>query len=287
MNNGHSGWMLYGAYGTTGELILQEALRRGHRPLLAGRNRSRLSELAGKTGLDSVAFGVESAEQAMPALEKVSVVVNAAGPFSETGGPLRRLCLETRASYVDVNGEIGDFVAAMECDAEAWERRIAIIPGAGYGVVFAEAVAARVASRLTDASWLRLSLATENALTSRGAALSKAYVLSGGGYVVSRGELRARPTAHQTWRVAEQRFAAAPLAEVVAAHRLTGIKEIVAGIPLPLAAAIALRWAGRLVGSMLLRRTDGASGAKPSPKADSSEPRSRVWAEAGNAAGRR
>ena len=29
--------MLYGAYGKTGRLILDEALRRGHRPLLAGR----------------------------------------------------------------------------------------------------------------------------------------------------------------------------------------------------------------------------------------------------------
>src|SRR5262245_31608753 len=164
MNNGHSGWMLYGAYGTTGELILDKALRRGHRPLLAGRNPSRLSELAAKTGLDTVAFGVESAWEALPALAGVSLIVNAAGPFFETGGPLRRLCLEARASYIDVNGEIGDFVAAMDCDAEARERGVAIVPGAGYGVVFGEAAAARVASRLADATWLRLSLATENAL---------------------------------------------------------------------------------------------------------------------------
>jgi putative NADH-flavin reductase len=30
--------MLYGAYGSTGRLILDEALSRGHRPLLSGRN---------------------------------------------------------------------------------------------------------------------------------------------------------------------------------------------------------------------------------------------------------
>jgi short subunit dehydrogenase-like uncharacterized protein len=287
MKYGHSGWMLYGAYGTTGELILEEALRRGHRPLLAGRNPSRVSALAAKKGLDAVAFDVESAWQALPALEGVSLVLNAAGPFFETGHRLRRLCLEARASYVDVNGEIGDFIAAMDCDAEAWERRIAIIPGAGYGVVFGEAAAARVASRLPDASWLRLSLATENALSSRGAALSTASVLAGGGYVVSGGELRARRTAHRTWRVAARRFAAAPLAEVVAAHRLTGIRQIVAGVPLPLAAALALRWAGQLVGAMLLRRTGSHSPAKPSAKPDQVQPRSRVWAEAGNAAGKR
>jgi short subunit dehydrogenase-like uncharacterized protein len=294
MKNGHSPWMLYGAYGTTGELILEEALRRGHRPLLAGRNQSRLSDLASKTGLDAIAFGVQSARQATPALDGVSVLVNAAGPYFETGGPLRRLCLETGASYVDVNGEIGDFVAAVSCDAEARARGVAIIPGAGFGVVFGEAVAARVASRLADASWLRLSLAPANALTSRGAALSTASVLVGGGYVVSHGELRARPTAHRTWhveverhRVPALRFAAAPRAEVLAAHRLTGIREIVAGVPLSLAAAIVLRAAGRLVGAMLLRRTDKHSRAKPSPKPDSTEPRSRVWAEAGNGAGKR
>jgi len=33
-----SDWMLYGAYGRTGRQILDEALRRGHRPLLAGRD---------------------------------------------------------------------------------------------------------------------------------------------------------------------------------------------------------------------------------------------------------
>ena len=30
--------MLYGAYGFTGRLLLAEAVRRGHRPVLAGRN---------------------------------------------------------------------------------------------------------------------------------------------------------------------------------------------------------------------------------------------------------
>ena len=30
-------WLLYGAYGYTGELIAEEAIARGHRPVLAGR----------------------------------------------------------------------------------------------------------------------------------------------------------------------------------------------------------------------------------------------------------
>jgi short subunit dehydrogenase-like uncharacterized protein len=44
-----SDWMLYGAYGSTGRLILDEALRRGHRPILAGRDDARLSALGHAT----------------------------------------------------------------------------------------------------------------------------------------------------------------------------------------------------------------------------------------------
>ena len=37
--SGAQSWMLYGAAGHTGALIAQHAPERGHRPVLAGRNR--------------------------------------------------------------------------------------------------------------------------------------------------------------------------------------------------------------------------------------------------------
>jgi len=290
--NRRSGWMLYGAYGTTGRLILEEALRRGHRPLLAGRDPSRLSALAAETGLEAIALDLGAPEAGRKALAGVSVVLNAAGPFFETGGPLRRLCLDAGASYVDVNGEIDDFLAALKCDAEARARGIAVIPGAGFGVVFGEAVAAHVATRLPDASWLRISMDVVNAQTSGGAARSTASVLAGGGYAVSEGKLQERPTAFTTWRVASERdagprFAAAPRAELVAAQRLTGIKDIVAGVPLSLPAALVVRVAGRLVGKLLSRRSPPRASNPPAVKPARTDLRSRLWAEAGNRAGQR
>ena len=39
-------WMLYGAYGYTGNLIAHEAKLRGHSPVLAGRSANRLIPLA-------------------------------------------------------------------------------------------------------------------------------------------------------------------------------------------------------------------------------------------------
>ena len=279
----HSDWMLYGAYGTTGRLILEEALRRGHRPLIAGRDAARLAALAAETGLQALALELASTEP----LPGVSAVLNAAGPYHRTGRPLRRRCLDAGASYLDVNGEIPDLVAALDCDAEARKRGIAVIPGAGFGVVYGEAVAAHVARRLSDASWLTLSVADANAMSSSGAARSTAAVLAGGGYAVEGGVLRERPIAFRTWRVGDRGFAAAPRPELVAALRLTGIPEIVAGVPLPLPAALVMRFAGKLVGRMLLRTSARQRPGKAPRKVAGTDLRSRIWAEAGNNSGKR
>jgi len=83
------------------------------------------------------------------------------------------------------------------------------------------------------------------------------------------------------------RFAAPPLAELMAAHRSARISNIVAGIPLSRPAAALLRIAGPLLGRILAWKAARASyAAEPSPSdAAIAAPRSRVWAEAGNATG--
>jgi len=72
--------------------------------------------------------------------------------LTQTVVEIRRLCLEAGVSYLDVNGEIDDFVEALGDDDMARAKRIAIIPGAGFGVVFGEALAAHVARRMPDAN---------------------------------------------------------------------------------------------------------------------------------------
>ncbi|WP_234775688.1 hypothetical protein [Paraburkholderia tropica] len=51
-------WMIYGANGYTGELIAREAARRGLKPLLAGRRRESVEELARTLGLEARAFSL-------------------------------------------------------------------------------------------------------------------------------------------------------------------------------------------------------------------------------------
>jgi short subunit dehydrogenase-like uncharacterized protein len=289
-----SDWMLYGAYGSTGRLILDEAVRRGHRPILAGRDEAQLSALGQATGLNTLRLPLDDEAALRAALSRVSCVLLAAGPYSRTGPPMRAACLDTGCSYLDVNGEIEDFQEALSCDAHARRAGMAILPGVGYGVVFGECLAAHLAERMPDATWLRLSIDTKNAARSRGATLSVAAAMATGGRDIYRGVLRTRAMASPTWRTPSSalpglRFAAAPRAELAAAHRSTGIPNVVAGIPLSLPAALIIRIAGPLLGTLLTwqaARASHSDEAGPSAAVIAGM-RSRVWAEAGNAAGRR
>jgi len=286
-----SNWMLYGAYGATGRLILEEALRRGHRPVLAGRDGAPLAALGQATGLSTLTLPLDEGAALRAALSQVSCVLLAAGPYSRTGQPMRAACLDTGCSYLDINGELEDFSLALTCDAAARAAGMAIVPGAGYGVVFAECLAAHVARRARGATWLRLSLATHTAGRSRGATLSTAGAMAAGGRDIDRGVLRTRPIASPTWRTPADRsgtrFAAAPLAELVAVQRSTGVPRIVAGIPMSRAAAAFVRLTGPWLGKVLARQGArlSSSVASGSPDTTPTTLRSRVWAEAGDTTG--
>ena len=58
-------WMIYGANGYTGRLTAREAVRRGMRPILAGRNEAEIRSLAKDLGLEYRVFGLDEAKQAM------------------------------------------------------------------------------------------------------------------------------------------------------------------------------------------------------------------------------
>src|SRR5215467_13492659 len=95
-----SNWMLYGAYGRTGRLILDDALRRGHHPLLAGRDSVQLQALRDATGLDTVQLALEDGAALRAALSGVKCVLLAAGPYQLTGPLMRAACYNTGCAYL-------------------------------------------------------------------------------------------------------------------------------------------------------------------------------------------
>ncbi|TAK18997.1 MAG: hypothetical protein EPO40_35600 [Myxococcaceae bacterium] len=105
-------FMIYGSYGVTGSLIVREALRRGHRPLLAGRDAGKLAAQAEPLGLRWAAVDLGDRAGIERALREVSAVLLVAGPFATTGRAMVEACIATGTSYVDTNGELEFFEVA-------------------------------------------------------------------------------------------------------------------------------------------------------------------------------
>ena len=149
--------MIYGAYGYTGDLVARQAVKMGMRPVLAGRDPSRLRPLADELGLDAAAFAPTDAGEVRRVLEPCSVLLNCAGPFIRTWRPMTEACLETKTHYLDITGELEVLVGCTELDGAAKEAGITIMPGVGFDVVPTDCMAAMLIKRLPDASSLTLA----------------------------------------------------------------------------------------------------------------------------------
>lgn len=139
-------WVLYGACGFTGRLILARALELGLRPVVAGRTATANAELAGAHGLEHLTARVDDAGALVKMLGEAKLVLNAAGPFGKTAGPLMESCLKTGTCYVDIGGDVSVLRQQLEF-AEAFTRAgIAAVLAVGFDVVPTDYAAKWVAS---------------------------------------------------------------------------------------------------------------------------------------------
>jgi len=291
----NSTWMIYGAYGYTGRLIVEESVRRGYQPILAGRNATKLEELAQRHGLEWQAISLADAARTQQAVRGKNLLLNAAGPFAETGPALIAACLDAGVSYMDVSGELEHLRNVEARDGQAREAGIALLTGAGFGTTYADMLASSLLVRLPKAIQLRASVAAANALRTPGAQRTVVSVLADGGYVVTGGRFERRRLADQTWTVRTSGgavdFAAAPMGELASLRHSTGIGDIVVGRPMSRGSASVLRTLSPLLkgalGVAAIRRyasRDRADPAAPTPVQHDGL-RSQLWAEARDANG--
>ena len=150
-------WMIYGANGYTGKLVVEEAVRRGLRPVLAGRSAQALQALAAPHGLPVRAFGLDDAQALRTGLNGIGLVLHCAGPFSSTCAPMLEACLDVGAHYLDITGEIDVFAHCHAQDARAQQKGIVVIPGSGFDVVPTDCMAAQLKQLLPSATELVLA----------------------------------------------------------------------------------------------------------------------------------
>lgn len=289
--------MLYGASGYTGRLIAEEAVRRGHRPVLAGRSREKLAPVAEPLGLEVAVVGLEDVRGLVSALQGLPLVLHAAGPFVRTSEPMIQACLAAGAHYLDITGEIPVFENTFHHDAEARARGITLMSGVGFDVVPTDCLARFVAERVPGAHELDIAIAALGQ-ASAGTAKSALEQLPSGGRVRRGGALQPWPMGKGARRVrfsdAERTVVPIPWGDLVTAWHTTGIPNITTSMALPRSAARLLRVAYPLL-KRLMTVDAVRHGAErliesrvQGPDATArSETRSYLWAEARAADGRR
>ncbi|MGB0496843.1 MAG: saccharopine dehydrogenase family protein [Rubricella sp.] len=152
-------FVLYGATGYTGELIVKEARRRGLRPLLAGRSSEKLKRLAEPHGLEWQAVAIGDGEGLRRLLGNAEVVLHAAGPFRDTSEQMVAACLATGTHYLDITGEPEVFEALAARGEDAARKGVMLLPGVGFDVVPTDCLAAMLKRELPTATHLTLAFA--------------------------------------------------------------------------------------------------------------------------------
>lgn len=98
--------VLFGATGYTGRLTAEALVRRGAAPVLAGRNRDALTELATSLGgLDVAVADVAEPSTVDRLVADGGVLVSTVGPFARWGEPAVEAAIRNGAPYLDSTGE--------------------------------------------------------------------------------------------------------------------------------------------------------------------------------------
>lgn len=156
-------WLIYGAYGYTGELIAREAKKRGMNPVLAGRNPEMLNYLAKELQLEARVFPV--GPLAADNLSDIALVLHCAGPFQKTSAPMITACLEAGADYLDITGEIPVFEYSFSQNAAAIEAGITICSGVGFDVIPTDCTALKLKEVMPDAMSLSLGFDSDSGIS--------------------------------------------------------------------------------------------------------------------------
>lgn len=185
----NSNWMIYGAYGYTGKLIVAEAIRNGYRPLLAGRSKDKLIPLAETLCLDWVVLDLDDTEKLQSIVSKMDLVLNVAGPFFRTSEKMVEACLKGSTHYLDIANEIPVIHKLFSINEQAVNKEIALITGVGFGAVATNCLVKYVAEQAGDPIKIECASIPHTNHRSSGATKTILDVLTQGGKVIRDGKL--------------------------------------------------------------------------------------------------
>ena len=251
-------FLIYGSYGYTGSLIIEQAVKEGMRPLLAGRDERLLQAQAEKFGLEYRVFSIDNSAALDSALLEVDAVLHCAGPFVLTYRQMAEACIRTKRHYVDISGEIEGFEALAAMDEDAKRAGIMLLPGGGFDVVPSDCLIAHVAKKLEGATHLEIYIKSIGSGVSRGTARSGIENMQRQGRVRRDGKIVSVPNVWGSKQVdfgrGPSRVVSVGWGDVSTAYHSTGIPNVTAYMGFPAAMVNGMRLT-RYFGFLLYNRT--------------------------------
>ncbi|MFO8017545.1 MAG: saccharopine dehydrogenase NADP-binding domain-containing protein [Promethearchaeia archaeon] len=229
-------WLLYGAYGYTGKLITEEAMRQNLKPVISGRDAEKVKVLAEKKELDYEIFNLKEENKINNIIPEYDILFNAAGPFKHTSAPLVKACLQHSVNYLDITGEISVFEQNFARNQKAIEKDIAIISGVGFDVVPSDCLSVYVSEKINNPIDLELGIL---ALSQSSPGTMKTMIESIPSAVVVRrnGKLKEKTFGKDARAIKflDKTRELYPIGwgDVATAYRSTGIPNITAYMPIP------------------------------------------------------
>lgn len=163
--------LIYGASGYTGSLASEYAKSIGLDIVLAGKTETTIKKLALSRNLPYRVFDLSDAQTVQSSLKGIRVVLNCAGPFAHTAGPLIDACIKLGIHYLDVSAELASYQLAEERHSEAKEANVMLLPGCGGSVVMLGCLASCVVESVNHPTSIDIALRVAGPI-SRGSAVS-------------------------------------------------------------------------------------------------------------------
>ncbi len=222
--------IVYGSYGYTGKLIVQECKSKNLNLILAGRNREALQKQHEKSGYPFEVLDVSDTAALKNLLQKGSLVIHCGGPFRFTAKAMADTCLETKTHYTDITGEWQVLEMLADYDAKAKQAGIMIMPSTGFDVVPSDCLALHLKKRLPSATHLQLAFTMSKGGLSRGTKKSMTEGLGFGSMIRSNGKLTPIPVGkkhmHLDFGSFKTEVINIPWGDIATAWRSTGISNI-------------------------------------------------------------
>jgi len=251
-------WIIYGAYGYSGRLILKQALKRGLRPIIAGRRKSPLKELAARHELEYRSFDLDKPQDVREGLKDCYLVVNAAGPFSYTFKPMLEACCHHQVHYTDITGEISVIEAILSDSQRIASSNIIAVPGIGFDVIPSDCLADILAKKMPAAVSLKLGFKVKQGQISRGTLITMLEHINHGNWIRSNAKLISEPIGKRSCKInfegSPEPAIAIPWGDVASAYYSTQIKNIEVYLAASRIQQLTNKIAGKILKISLLKR---------------------------------